>query len=281
MSQRNYFVIEGRVLYVEKPSEEGKSALVLIQTGVVRNAKAGQVRVVNKLFVRVPAYVIKRDGIENLKPNTYCSIYGRINPLVRKGSDDEMHLSSEFLAGGFGVLHVDKGVTRKEAANSMDSRWLGKGELVEYRKNSRKELADTLILKIRPTVRHKKADVMGSELIAISVRPSMRERFRGIEVGDSLNVEGRVMGLITRGPLGNSEHGENLESVVTLARVNVSSLRFYWPDLEAPQEDVDYAAPTDAEIDEDAGAYVKDVDFELEGDGEEEPEEIESDENFD
>lgn len=224
----NLITLEGRLLHIEPRT---RSFILTVQVGVQRNTRDTMWSIVPKVSIRVPRRMIEQDAMERLKINNYYEMYGHINPLLFKNRDGEGHSqNTEFVLSGFSDLLPVPGMSAKQIERSLYSRYEVKGVLVDYIPNRRERNPDNAIIQIRSKLEdNPNTPIQGHDRIIVSVRPQMKERMAGIEIGDCVNIEGRVFGRLLRiERLMPGEFETTLYNALGLSRIRVSGVQPAW-----------------------------------------------------
>lgn len=219
----NLFTLQGRLLYIEPPKEEGKSAQMMFAVGEQKNTTESIVQIVNKVIVRVPSYVLAKHPISDLVIDDFYEIYGHINPLTKRDpSREEKFLLTDLVVAGFHRTSPVGDMKKAEIERSLFSRWASTGIIRDYRKSKKSAFPDLLVVQIRDEVKNKEElTVFGGSEVMINVGKHLKERLIGLEVGHAVYLEGRIAGFLRRIPsLIPGEYEQTLHNTVALSHIH-------------------------------------------------------------
>lgn len=252
----NLFTLEGRVLHIAPRS---KSYLITVGVGIQRNTRDVMWSVVPKVLVRVPRRLVDQGAVERMKINGLYEMYGHLNPLLfRDTSNNRQHQIIEFILSGFEELTPTGKMNKRQTERSLYSRWEAKGILLDYIPNRQASNPDNAVIQIRRKVddvpdRH----IQGTDRVMVTVRTQMKERMAGVDIGDSVNVEGRIFGRLRRVPSPTpGDYEETLFNSLGLSRVRVSGVKPAWTTEESSYDRANLDTDEDAYEDEDAESYT-------------------------
>lgn len=207
----NHFILQGKVLYKEKPKHEKGSALIVLAIGREKEENNNQIQSVNKVIVRVPNRLTQ--VIERFEDGEYIELSGTMVGRVYSSVGSKQSVATiNLVASGLHACSVSHLVKKREIENKLFCSFTMSGVVKAVQAPARENHPHTLFVQIeRPITRNENTTEQPTAVIPIAVFDT--NKLKKLEAQMSVVVTGRIHSLLRKMPIPSipGEFEERLE----------------------------------------------------------------------
>lgn len=221
----NNYTLQGKILAREFPKEPGRSCLMVIAVGRLKEEHAGVIQTVNKVIVRVPPKLTHVAA--TFQDGDYVEITGNLSGRAHQSiPNGNMVASVNLIATTMQICDVSHMVDLANVDRLLSCTWQGTGLVKQIKAPKQEGRPATLFVQIERPIVRTDALKQPTAVLPITVYENAFEKLKNIEPQMTVFVQGHVHGVLRQMPVPgiDGETEQSLEVGLVLRHIEQCSI---------------------------------------------------------